>query len=489
MSPPSPIAPVLLCGGVGTRLWPASRRGRPKQFGRLLGATSLFQAAAARLPVPGFAPPLVVTGEPFRFLVAEELAEIGLTPALVLLEPEGRNTGPAAFAAARLAAAADPGALLLVCPCDHAIPDGAAFRAAVRRAEPAARAGAIVAFGARPDRPETGYGWLGFADPPAPDAPAPLPVADFVEKPPAAAAAAFLAGGRHLWNMGVYLATAATLAAAFAARAPGLAAAVDRALAAAAPDLGFLRLDAGAWAEVPAVSIDHAVIEGVARDGTGADGTAGLRALPFDAAWSDLGSWEAVVREMGTDARGVARAGTVEAIDCEDCLLRAESPDQVLVGIGLRDTVAVAMADAVLVADRRAGPEGLRRAVAALEARGAAQAREAPRAHRPWGWYEVLARGPRYQVKRLVVRPGGRLSLQSHVHRAEHWVVVAGAARVTLGAEARLLGENESVYVPAGAVHRLENPGKLELELIEVQSGGYLGEDDITRHEDAYARR
>ena len=479
----APVTPVLLCGGVGTRLWPASRRGRPKQFGRLLGETSLFQAAALRLPPPEFAPPIVVTAADFRFLVAEELAEIGRSPALVLLEPEGRNTGPAAFAAARLAAAADPGALLLLAPCDHAIPDGEAFRAAVRRGADAAREGAIVAFGARPDRPETGYGWLGFEGPTDPGAATPLPVADFAEKPAPAAAAAFLADGRYLWNMGVYLASAATLAAAFEERAPALAAAVDRALATAAPDLGFLRVEPDAWAAVPAISIDHAVIEGAARDGAGR-----LLALPFDAAWSDLGSWEAVAREMGTDAQGVARAGPVEAIDCEDCLLRADSPEQVLVGIGLRDMVAVAMADAVLVADRRSGGEGLRRAVAALEARGVPQAREAARTHRPWGWYEILARGPRYQVKRLVVRPGGRLSLQSHLHRAEHWVVVAGAARVTLGGEVRLLGENESVYVPAGVVHRLENPGKLDVELIEVQSGGYLGEDDITRYEDAYAR-
>jgi mannose-1-phosphate guanylyltransferase/mannose-6-phosphate isomerase len=286
-----------------------------------------------------------------------------------------------------------------------------------------------------------------------------------------------LASGRHLWNSGVFLFTAAAILAAFARRQPAMLAAVREAVAAATPDLGFLRLDPEAWARVEALSIDYAVME--AADN--------LVVVPFGGPWSDLGAWDAIARGMGPDGDGNALSGPVEAIDCSGSLLRAEDPDQVLVGIGLRNVVAVAMRDAVLVADLAQG-QRVREAVARLAARGAPQASDFPRFHRPWGWYETLARGPRFQVKRILVHPGGILSLQSHVHRAEHWVVVEGAARVTLGTEVRLLGENESVYIPLGARHRLENPGKLDLILIEVQSGPYLGEDDITRYEDVYAR-
>jgi mannose-1-phosphate guanylyltransferase/mannose-6-phosphate isomerase len=303
------------------------------------------------------------------------------------------------------------------------------------------------------------------------------PLARFVEKPDAATAATMLAEGRYLWNSGIFLFTASAILAAFERHAAALTAAVRTAMERASTDLGFLRLDPTAWAEADSVSIDYAVMEKASN----------LVAVPYAGDWSDLGAWDAIAREMGPDDTGTALSGPAHAIDCENTLLRAESPEQVLVGIGLKNVVAVAMRDAVLVADIGDG-QRVKTAVEILKSRGEPQATDFPRFHRPWGWYETLSLGPRFQVKRIMVHPGGVLSLQSHVHRAEHWVVVEGAARVTVGAEVRLLGENESVYIPLGAVHRLENPGKVDLHLIEVQSGPYLGEDDITRYEDIYAR-
>jgi mannose-1-phosphate guanylyltransferase / mannose-6-phosphate isomerase len=472
------ITPVILCGGSGTRLWPVSRASYPKQFGRLVGEQSLFQASVARLPEPDFAPPVVVTGAEFRFIVTEQLGQIGRAPGAMLIEPAGRNTGPAVLAAALKVAETAPDGLMLVCPSDHAIGDAEAFRATVRAGAAAAREGRLVTFGIRPGRAETGYGWLELAA--APDMaapPAPLALGRFVEKPDAATAQAMLAGGRHLWNSGIFLFSVRAILEAFAAHQPAMLAAVGKAYEAAVPDLAFLRLDPAAWAEAESLSIDYAVMEKAAN----------LAVVPYGGGWSDLGAWDAIARETGTDAAGNALSGPAHALDCEGSLLRAESREQVLVGIGLRNIVAVAMRDAVLVADIRDG-QRVREAVAMLKAQGAPQADEFPRFHRPWGWYETLSLGTRFQVKRIMVHPGGILSLQSHVHRAEHWVVVSGTARVTVGDEVRLLSENESVYIPLGAVHRLENPGKLELHLIEVQSGAYLGEDDITRYEDLYAR-
>jgi mannose-1-phosphate guanylyltransferase / mannose-6-phosphate isomerase len=474
----APVTPVILCGGSGTRLWPLSRGSYPKQFARILGETSLFQAAVARLPGPDFAPPVVLTGIDFRFIVTEQLAQIGRAPGAVLIEPEGRNTAPAVLAAALQLAQTTPEGLMLVCPSDHAIADAPAFLEAVRAGVAAAEAGALVTFGIGPSRAETGYGWLALdAAPDLHAPPAPHPLDRFVEKPDAATAAAMLADGRHLWNSGIFLFSVSAILAAFEAHQPDMLAAVRQATEAAVPDLAFLRLAPAAWGKVENLSIDYAVMEKASN----------LAVVPLAGGWSDLGTWDAIAREMGADASGNALAGPVEAIGCEGSLLRAESPEQVLVGIGLRNVVVVAMRDAVLVADLTEG-QRVGEAVALLRARGASQAVDFPRFHRPWGWYETLSRGPRFQVKRIMVHPGGVLSLQRHVHRAEHWVVVEGTAKITLGADERLLAENESVYIPLGAVHRLENPGKVDLHLIEVQSGSYLGEDDITRYEDVYAR-
>jgi mannose-1-phosphate guanylyltransferase / mannose-6-phosphate isomerase len=468
------ITPVLLCGGSGTRLWPLSRKSYPKQFVPLTGEVTLFQAAAQRLAGPGFAAPVIVTNSDFRFIVADALADIACTPAAIMIEPAARNTAPAILAAALHLATHDASAMLLVAPSDHVIPDAAAFRAAVAAALPAAEAGQIVTFGITPDRAETGYGWLQLAGP-AGDRPVPLRA--FVEKPAAARAAQMLADGQHLWNAGIFLMRADTLLAAVTAHAPDLLPPVQQALDHAVRDIGFLRLDAAAWAAVPDISIDYAVMERAAN----------IVAMPYGGGWSDLGDWQAVWRESAADAGGNVLAGAVTAMDCHGSLLRSEADSVTLVGIGLENIVAIAMPDAVLVADKSRAQE-VKQAVAALKAKGARQAETFPRDHRPWGWFETLALGERFQVKRIVVHPGAALSLQSHVHRAEHWIVVSGTARVTVDASVTLVTENQSVYIPLGAKHRLENPGKVPMVLIEVQTGTYLGEDDITRYEDVYAR-
>ncbi|MFP4329055.1 MAG: mannose-1-phosphate guanylyltransferase/mannose-6-phosphate isomerase [Paracoccaceae bacterium] len=469
------IHPVILCGGSGTRLWPLSRKSYPKQFAPLLGARSLFQETALRLGGEGYAAPTVLTSADYRFVVTEQLAEAGIDPGPVLIEPEPRNTGPAVLAAALHLAASDPDALMLVAPSDHVIGDVAAFRAAVSAGAAPAQGGALVTFGIAPDRPETGYGWLELDEPAEPGVPVTL--RRFIEKPDQERAEAMLAAGSYLWNAGIFLMSARAAIAAFEAHAPDLVTPVRRALDQARTDLGFCRLDPEAWAEAESISIDYAVMERAA----------GLRAVPVAADWSDLGDWEAVRRIQGPDSEGVTTSGPVTALDCRDSLLRSESPDLELVGLGLENIIAVAMPDAVLIADRRRAQD-IRRVVPALSERGARQATALPRDFRPWGWFDSLVTGERFQVKRIVVNPGAALSLQSHMHRSEHWIVVRGTARVTIGEDVQLVTENQSVYVPLGERHRLENPGRTAMVLIEVQTGSYLGEDDIIRYEDVYAR-
>jgi mannose-1-phosphate guanylyltransferase/mannose-6-phosphate isomerase len=472
----SDIVPVLLCGGSGTRLWPVSRRSFPKQFVPLAGQGTLFQAAAGRMRgVAGVADPMIVTNADFRFIVLEQLAAEGIRPGAILIEPSARNTGPAILAAALHLAERAPDALLLVMPTDHSIPDVDGFRAAVATGVPRARAGRIVTFGILPDRPETGYGWIEL--PAAPKTGAAQKVTRFVEKPALALAETMLAEGRFLWNAGIFLVSAATLIAAFKAHAGDLVTPVTGAVSAARPDLDFLRLAEGPWAEARDISIDFAVMEK----------SDAIEVVPLGADWSDLGDWNAVWRENGGARAGLVAQGQVTAIDCTGSLIRSEVEGQHVVGIGLQDLVVVAMPDAVLVADR-ARAQDVKQAVAQMKAKSVRQAEVFPRDHRPWGWFETLALADRFQVKRIVVKPGGALSLQSHVHRAEHWIVVSGTAQVTVGEEVRLLSENQSVYVPLGAVHRLANPGKVPVVLIEVQTGAYLGEDDIIRYEDIYAR-
>lgn len=471
------IYPVILCGGSGTRLWPLSRKSFPKQFAQLMDETSLFQRAAALACGEGFAPPLVVTGDPFRFIVLEQLDAVGQMPAAVLIEPEGRNTAPAVLAAALALAQQAPDALMLILPSDHLIPDAGAFRATVRAAAGRADAGDLVTFGIEPTRPETGYGYLELTDPAARSAAEPQSLVRFVEKPDAAHAAEMLVSGRYLWNAGIFLFSVSAIIEAYRAHAPELLDAVSAAVDAGTTDLGFTRLGAEAWSKAQAISIDYAIMEKASN----------LAVMPFSAGWSDLGDWKSVWQESGPDAQGNVCSAQATAIDCSNTLLRSEAGGLELVGIGLDEMIVVAMPDAVLVAPKSAS-QRVGEAVKSLKERGIRQGEAMPRDMRPWGWFESLAVGNGFQVKRIVVNPGQALSLQSHTHRAEHWIVVGGTAQVTIGDFSKLVSANESVYVPLGAVHRLENPGKIPVEMIEVQTGAYLGEDDIVRYEDRYAR-
>ena len=471
------ITPILLCGGSGTRLWPLSRKSYPKQFVPLVGEQTLFQASAQRLSGDGFAAPLVLTNADFRFIVTEQMAAAGIDPGAILIEPAGRNTAPAILAAALYLEKNDPEALMLVAPSDHVVPDAEAFRAAVEAGAEAARAGRLVTFGIKPTHAETGYGYLELAEDPGDFSARPLALSRFVEKPDAAAARTMVEAGTFLWNAGIFLFSVKTILDAFRAHAPDLIGPVQAAVDQGQPDLGFLRLDPKAWAKAEDISIDYAVMERADN----------LSVVPFAAGWSDLGGWDAVWREAGRDARGVATSGQATAIDCDDSLLRSEDDTLEVVGIGLKNIVAVAMPDAVLVADASRAQD-VKQAVAALKAKKAKQAESFPKDHRPWGWFESLVIGERFQVKRIVVHPGAALSLQSHHHRSEHWIVVEGTAKVTVDGEVKLVTENQSVYIPLGAVHRMENPGKVPMVLIEVQTGSYLGEDDIIRYEDVYAR-
>ncbi len=468
------LYPVILCGGTGTRLWPLSREGYPKQFWSLVGSGSMLQETARRAQGGGYAAPIVVCNEAHRFLVAEQLREAGVKDARILLEPAGRNSAPAIAAAALLLAEIGPEAVLWVKAADAAITDVPALHAALDRAVVAARAGQVVTFGMQPTAPETGYGYI-EAGSELPAAPGVRAVARFVEKPDAAKAAEFLAGGRHLWNSGMFVATAGTLLAELERFAPEVVTAVRAALAGSARDLDFIRLEKSAFLSAPSISIDYAVMERTER----------AAVVPAAIGWSDVGSWSALWDVSPKDAAGNATHGPVEVLKAEGCYVRSEG---IVTGVvGLKDAVVVVTEDAVLAAHKDCAQD-VKALVDRLKAAGRKEATEHRRVYRPWGHYEGVVQGDRFQVKRIVVRPGQKLSLQKHFHRAEHWVVVHGTALVQRDDESIMVPENESVYLPLGCVHRLDNPGKIPLTLIEVQVGSYLGEDDIVRFEDTYGR-
>lgn len=468
------IHSVILCGGSGTRLWPLSRKAFPKQFVDIFGTKSLFTACASMLSGKGFADPVIVTASDFRFIVTEQLLSAGIEPGPILIEPSPRNTAPAILAAALVIAKHDPDAIMLVAPSDHEISDPDAFRACVSNAAAAAASGKIVTFGVNPTYAETGYGWLQLGTKTSQGV---TVLKRFVEKPPLDLAEQMLAEGGYLWNAGIFMFKARTIIDAFEKHAAHIMAPVRAAVQKAHTDLGFLRLDPDAWKDVAEDSIDYAVMEHAEN----------LWVAPYPSAWSDLGGWNAIYNAMEADEDGVARSGPVTSIDCSNTLLRSEVDGLELVGIGLDNLIAVAMNDAVLISDRSRSQD-VKIAVEALREKGAKQAEAFNYDHRPWGHFESLAQGERFQVKRIVVHPGAALSLQSHVHRSEHWIVVSGTARITIEDSVTLLTENQSIYVPLGARHRMENPGKVPMVLIEVQTGAYLGEDDIVRYEDVYSR-
>ena len=469
------ITPVILCGGSGTRLWPLSRKSYPKQFSRLLGETTLFQQSAQRVGGEGFEKPVILTNSDFRFIVTEQLQEVGIDPKAVLIEPEPRNTAPAILAAALFLAKNDPKALMLVLPSDHVVPDHQTFTKTVQAGVEAALDGDLVTFGITPHGAETGYGYLELSG--KPNGLTPIKLNRFVEKPDKKSAEMMLDEGSYLWNAGIFLFRAQDFVEAVEAHCSQLIAPVSKAMAAVKPDLDFLRIDPDWWGKAESISVDYAIMEHAVN----------LSAVPYGGDWSDLGDWNSVWREMDQAENGVVAYGASVALDCRDTLLRSESEKQVLVGIGLENIVVVAMPDAVLVADKSRTQE-VKKAVTYLKEKPATQAAQFPKDHRPWGSFESLHLDERFQVKRIVVKPGGILSLKSHNHRSEHWIIVEGTARVTIGNDVKLVRENQSVYVPLGKKHRLENPGKVPMVLIEVQTGSYLGEDDIERYEDIYAR-
>ena len=468
------VTPVILSGGSGSRLWPLSRAMHPKQFLPLAGDLTMIQETALRVTPPRFAPPLVICNEEHRFLVAEQLRAKAVRPAEIILEPVGRNTAPAACIAALKLLEAGGNPLMLVMPSDHVIAFPDRFLKAVEEASGAAQAGALVTFGITPDRAETGYGYIN-AGAPLERSESVRTVKRFVEKPDRTTAEAYLADGSYLWNSGIFLFSAGAYLAELERTNPAMVDACRQALSGAERDLTFCRLDAGAFAASPSDSIDYAVMEKTAR----------AAVVPVDMGWNDVGAWSALW-DIGTkDGNGNVIQGDVVLHDARNVYVRSD--DQLVAVAGLENIVVIATDDAILVTDHTRAQD-VKHVVERLKADGRSEHTLHTTVHRPWGSYRSVDRGGRFQVKRIVVNPGERLSLQMHHHRAEHWIVVEGTALVTRGEEQLFIYENQSVYIPLGTVHRLENPGRVPLHLIEVQSGGYLGEDDIVRFEDGYGR-
>lgn len=466
------ILPFILCGGTGTRLWPLSREAFPKQFHRICGSETLLQQTCRRLSGELFGTPRVLSNQKHRFLIAEQLSQAAAAEVKIVLEPIGRNTAPAACIAALIAVANHPDSLALLAPADHVIPDADEFVRAVATGSEAAMRGALVTFGIKPDCPHTGYGYIEVEESNSSD----LPVRRFIEKPSLEAAQTYLDNGNCYWNGGIFLFRASTMLELMDRHAPDILRACRLAFDNADEDLDFLRLDA-TYGEAPAISLDYAIAEKADN----------LRCVPLNTAWSDVGSWSAVWDVMDKDAAGNVVQGEGEVLLKDTRSSYAYSERGCVALVGLEDVVVVSTADAVLVTSK-AGAEAVKDIVAQLKEDGRAAALFHNKVYRPWGWYETLNQGERYQVKCIMVKPGGKLSLQSHYHRSEHWVVVKGTLEVVKGDEVELLSENQSTYIPIGRQHRLSNPGKIPAFLIEVQSGAYLNEDDIVRFEDVYGR-
>ncbi len=466
------IIPVILSGGSGTRLWPLSRQAYPKQFINLIGEQSLFQQTCERVSAEQFAAPLILANNDHRFIVAEQMRQIGRNPAAIVLEPVARNTAPAALIAALMAARQADDALVLLLPSDQQIVDREGFLHSVQAGEEVARRGRFVTFGVRPTEPHTGYGYIEVKTVEG-DV---LPVRRFVEKPTRETAGQYLKAGNYFWNAGIFLFSARAMIEAFERHMPSLIAPCRQALEKARTDLDFLRLDEAAYARCEDISIDYAIMEKADN----------ISCVPLHSEWSDLGSWPAVAANHQADTNGNASRGEALFANSEGCFVHS-ADDALVVVNGLSDVIVVATRDVVLVTSK-SDAQNVGDIAKALKAQYHPSATHHVRVYRPWGWFEGLITGDRHQVKRLMVKPGEKLSLQSHRHRAEHWVVVQGTVQVVVGEEARLMSVNESVYIPIGAKHRLENPGEKPALLIEVQTGEYLGEDDIIRYQDIYNR-
>ena len=473
------IYPVLLAGGSGTRLWPLSRKSYPKQFSNIIGEKTLFQRSAERLTSSDmieFAPHITLTNADFRFVIGEQLQEIGVDPGPILIEPQAKNTAAAVLAASIFAHANDKDAVMLVAPSDHMMPDTDDFHKAIEVGLSHIQKNKMVTFGIKPTHPETGYGYLEISADTV-DVHGASNVKKFVEKPYLEDAKKMLQAGHYLWNAGIFLFRAQEMIDAFRVHTPETLDHVFQAVNEARADLGFLRLASEPWSKLQDISIDYAIMEKAKN----------LVAVPYTSKWTDLGGWDAVWSESEPDTSGNATSENAHAIDCLNSLLRSESSSQQVVGIGLDNVMAIVMPDAVLVAHKDRAQD-VKKAVQMLKSKDIAQAEIFPKDHRPWGWFESLALEDLFQVKRICVKPGAALSLQSHKYRSEHWIVVEGEARVTIDGAISTVRKGESIYVPLGAVHRMENPGKNNMILIEVQTGTYFGEDDIIRYDDIYAR-
>ena len=471
------LIPVLLAGGSGQRLWPLSRKSYPKQFLKIIEDISLFQQSALRSVSSNkikFKPHITVTHSDFRFFISEQLLEVGIDPGPILIEPESKNTAPAILSASLFALNEDNNSIILVTPSDHLIPNIQKFHDSLEIGIKEVKKGKIVTFGIFPTHPETGYGYLEFEGKNLSNV---MKLKNFIEKPNKKEAEKMISKGNYLWNSGIFLFRAKDIIKAFEQFAPDILFTVQETLKKSKLDLGFVRLDPQTWSKCENISIDYAIMEKVKN----------LSIIPFSESWSDLGDWNTVWNKMDPDENGVSLSSNAHYLNCQNTLLRSESNNQIIVGLGLNDIIAVAMQDAVLVANKNM-TQNIKEVVKELSLKHVSQAKISQKDHRPWGGFEILSKSEGFQIKKLSINPGAVLSLQSHIHRSEHWIVLKGYAKVTIDKKIKKICEGESIFIPKGSIHRIENNGELKTIIIEIQVGDIIDEDDIIRYEDIYSR-